>query len=60
MHTLEELKERMVDTLDEITILELLEINSSELVEMFVEKVDDKFEYLIKEVFDDDETPGED
>jgi hypothetical protein len=32
--------------LDEITLLELLEINSTDLVDAFLEKINDKEEYI--------------
>lgn len=32
--------------MDEITVLELLEINSSDLIDAFVDKVDDKADYI--------------
>jgi hypothetical protein len=47
--TLEELKERLV-MLDEITLMELLDIHSDELVETFEDKIEDNLEKLIKEV----------
>lgn len=47
--TLEELKERLA-MLDEITLMELLDIHSDELVEAFEDKIEDNLEKLIKEV----------
>ena len=41
--------ELIVDRLkqeDEVTILELLEINADELVDRFMDKLEDKLEYL--------------
>jgi len=36
--------------LDEITLLELLEITSEDLVDAFLEKINDKIEYLYSQV----------
>lgn len=36
--------------LDEITLMELLDIHSDELVEAFEDKIEDNLEKLIKEV----------
>jgi hypothetical protein len=47
--TLEELKERLA-MLDEITLMELLDIHSDELVEAFEDRIEDNLEKLIKEV----------
>ncbi len=33
--------------LDEVLVLEILEINSTELVERFEDKIEDKLEYII-------------
>ena len=37
-------------TIDEITILELLDINTDELIDAFLDKVDERLEYLYKEI----------
>lgn len=37
-------------SLDEITLLELLNINSTELVDAFLDKIDDRIEYLYQQV----------
>ena len=42
---LEKLKE-----VDEVTLLELLEINSTELVDAFLDKIEDKIDYLYGQV----------
>lgn len=46
MLTLTELREKIAETLDEVTILEILEINSFELVEAFSDKIEAKYEQL--------------
>ena len=54
--TLEELKERLADRLDEITLLELLNITSYDLVERFADLIEDNYDKLQKEINDDYET----
>lgn len=46
---LHEIKERLVD-LDEITLLELLNITSEDIVEMFSDRIEDNADKLEKEV----------
>jgi hypothetical protein len=46
---LHEIKERL-KALDEVTLLELLEISSEDLVEMFSDKIEDNVDKLEKEV----------
>jgi hypothetical protein len=41
-----------IQQLDEITVLEILEITSEELVERFVDKVEERYEHLEKELND--------
>jgi hypothetical protein len=49
MLLLHEIKERLT-ALDEITLLELLEITSEDIVEMFSDRIEDKADGLEKEV----------
>lgn len=51
---LEELKEKLADY-DELTILELLEIDSKKLVEALTDVVEDKYEELLHKLGEDDE-----
>jgi hypothetical protein len=46
---LHEIKERLI-ALDEITLLELLNISSEDIVEMFSDKIEDNADRLEKEV----------
>lgn len=46
---LHEIKERLM-ALDEVTLLELLEISSEELVEMFADRIEDNADKLEREV----------
>lgn len=47
--TLQELQERL-KRLDELSLLELLDVTSEELVEMFVDRIEDNFDRLMNEV----------
>lgn len=49
MLTLEELKEKIAENYDEVLILELLNVNSYDLVEAFSERIEKKFDTLITE-----------
>lgn len=53
--TLEELKQKLKDHVDETTLLEILDINSDELVERFEDKIDDRFDKLVRDHFDSDQ-----
>lgn len=53
MLTLTDLAERMKH-LDEITLLEVLDIKSDELVERFLDRVEDRYEYLSEDLQDVD------
>jgi hypothetical protein len=53
MLTLEELKEKLAERLDEITLLELLSINSYDIVERFADVIEDNYDKLLKEIEDD-------
>ena len=46
---LHEIKERLIE-LDEVTLLELLNITSEEIVEMFSDRIEDNADKLEKEV----------
>jgi hypothetical protein len=47
--TFEELKEKL-HRVDEVTLLELLEIHSEDIVERFEDYIEDKQEQLLKEI----------
>ena len=57
MLTFKELKDRLVQ-LDEITLLELLNLSSEDLVDRFEDVIEDRFDQLYNEV--DDENKMED
>ena len=56
-----ELKRCISDTLDETTILELLEISAKELVEAFDDKIVDRYDYIMAqlELNEEETTDGE-
>lgn len=54
--TLTELKQRMADKLNPDEILEILEVDSEELLEYFEDKVEARFEELAREYGDSEET----
>lgn len=45
--TLEELATKLAEVYDEISILEMLEINSFDLVERFKDKIEEKYDILL-------------
>jgi len=47
--TLPELKERLLQTCDEIDILELLNIDAEQLLDRFIDKLEDKYNELCEE-----------
>ena len=51
--TLEELKERLAEQVDEQTLLELLNINSFQLVEAFSDLIEDKYDELNNQMEDE-------
>lgn len=51
--TLQELKEKLADEYDEITLLEVLNINSYDLVDAFFDRIEERYEHLCKQIEDD-------
>jgi hypothetical protein len=48
-------KQELIEELrkvDEVTLLEILEINSSELIDAFLDKIEEKLEYLKLQIDD--------
>ena len=57
--TLQELQDRL-KRFDEITLLELLDVTSEELVEAFADRIDDNYDRLVGEVeYDGEEETDE-
>lgn len=53
--TLQEILSKLADQYDEVTLLELLNITSYDLVEAFYDRVEDRYEYFNKELSFDEE-----
>lgn len=49
MRTLEELKQHLIDHVDEIVILEMLNITSEDLIGMFSDRVEEKYTQILRE-----------
>jgi len=56
MLTLRELQEKLKNV-DEISLLEVLEISSEDIVNKFIDKIDDKYDYLVTEFLDEEDMP---
>jgi len=56
--TLEDLKEKLVHE-DEVSLLEILEVNAEDIVERFEDKIELKYEELIED-YEEDEDNEED
>lgn len=53
--TLNELKEKLAENYDEVMLLELLEINSKDLVDKFLDRIENRFDKLEEEFLDEEE-----
>lgn len=53
--TIYELQDRLKG-IDELSLLEILNIDSEEIVEKFIDKIEEKFDKLSKEYEDEDES----
>ena len=53
--TLQEITKKLAEQYDEITLLELLNIDSYDLVEAFFDRIEDKYEYFNKELTTDED-----
>lgn len=51
--TIEELKERIVDQMDVDDLLEVLQIDITELVEAFTDKIEEHYDRLVQELCDE-------
>ena len=50
MITLPELKEFLAKTYDECTLIQLLEVNSDEIVNAFTDQIEERFDSLVEEM----------
>ena len=48
--TVTELQEKLLSQYDTVDILELLDISAEDLVEAFKERLEDRYDYLVKEL----------
>jgi len=48
--TLQEIKRKLAEEYDEITLLEILDINSFDLVDAFFDRIEDKYEFFNKQL----------
>jgi hypothetical protein len=48
--TLQEIKIKLAEEYDEITLLEVLNINSFDLVDAFFDRIEDKYEFFNKQL----------
>lgn len=53
--TLEEIKQRLAERIDEVDLLEYLKANSYDLVEKFSDRIEDDIEYFNNLVEDEDD-----
>ena len=53
--TLQEITKKLAEQYDEITLLEILNIDSYDLVEAFFDRIEDKYEYFNKELTTDED-----
>lgn len=53
--TLQEITKKLAEQYDEVTLLEILNINSFDLVEAFFDRIEDKYEYFNNELTTDEE-----
>jgi hypothetical protein len=53
--TLQEITKKLAEQYDEITLLEILNIDSFDLVEAFFDRIEDKYDYFNKELSTDED-----
>ena len=49
MRTFLEVKEYLIENIDEITLLEMLNIDSKDIVEMFSDRVEEKYNKILED-----------
>lgn len=50
MLTIEELKEKIIEQLDEVDLIDLLGLTTQDIVYAFADKIEDKFETICSEL----------
>jgi len=53
--TLQEITKKLAEQYDEITLLEILNIDSFDLVEAFFDRIEEKYDYFNKELTTDED-----
>lgn len=53
--TLQEITKKLAEQYDEITLLEILNIDSFDLVEAFFDRIEERYEYFNKELTTDED-----
>ena len=53
--TLKEITKKLAEQYDEVTLLEILNIDSYDLVEAFFDRIEDKYEYFNNELTTDED-----
>jgi hypothetical protein len=53
--TLQEITKKLAEQYDEITLLEILNIDSFDLVEAFFDRVEERYDYFNKELTTDED-----
>lgn len=53
--TLQEITKKLAEQYDEVTLLEILNIDSYDLVEAFFDRIEDKYKYFNNELTTDEE-----
>lgn len=53
MYTLQDLMEHIKANVEEVTLLELLNLKSEDLVDAFQDRIEERFDYLVKELMSD-------
>lgn len=53
--TLQEIKNKLAEQYDEVSILEILNIDSFDLVEAFIDRIEDNYDKLLQDLTIEDE-----
>jgi hypothetical protein len=48
--TIPELKEKIIEQIDEVTLIDLLNLTTEDLVNAFIDKIEDKYDILCAEL----------
>ncbi len=48
--TIPELKEKIIEQIDEVTLVDLLNLTTEDLVNAFIDKIEDRYEILCDEL----------